>query len=611
MGGFLAVSTTIHGTVGAPGIPFSDSPAGGIYETAAGGVGISLGGNAYLEINEGNFFIGQEPSNIPFAMQQVAGSPFGNAGYRGMAVSPDGAHVFGTDSAFNHVYVSAINAITGNLNQVVGSPFATDASPKQVLSSPDGVHVLVLNGGTISVFARNALTGFLTQVAGSPFAVDNINGTGTMAITLDGVHVIASAAYSNAIHVFALNASTGLLTEVAGSPFAVPGNATGVAVSPDGAHVFAQSYSNKNLYVFSRNAVTGFLTPIVGSPFLTGNNPGMIVVSPDGIYVLNANLLDSTMTVFSRNAKTGFLTEIAGSPFALPDLNSNSPDNIMALSPDGGYLFMPDVNSVMAYSFNVKTGQLALAPGSPFLSGNAVRCVAISPDGKYVVSGNNSSMTASIFMTSSIAAFRLLLGYFDPLGGDGGILYVNGRLQMLGSFVLNEQLADARYAALAGLITQAFSAKTLTLDHAAGGLIGTPAADNAIAGAVGEYISAVVATPGVALATGVVSNVASIALTAGDWDVEGMVAYHSSGTTNVNDISEGIGTVAATLPVAPGSINCDYLTIVLPAAPDTAYLAPRTRISLAAPATIYLVCLAHFTLSTLAAYGQINARRVR
>lgn len=611
MGGIIIPNTKISGAAGNPGIPLIDSPTGGLYETSDSGVGISLGGNAFLEINEGNFFIGQKPSNIPFTMQQIAASPFVNSGYRGMAVSPDGAFVFGTNFAENTVSVSTINAISGDLSPVPGSPFGTDVSPKLALVSPDGAHALVLNGGgTISVHAINALTGFLTQVAGSPFLVDGINGVAFFSITPDGGHVIVSTGAGNTVHVFALNASTGFLTQVAGSPFAVPGNVTGLAISPDGAYVFAQSFNNNNLYVFSRNALTGFLTPVFGSPFLTGTNPGMIVVSPDGAHVLNGNVGDSTINVFSLNAQTGFLKEVAGSPFAVPEIGTNNQDNIMAFSPDGAYLFIPYVTNIAVYTFNEKTGNLAVFAGSPYFVAavGVVFTVVVSPDGRYVIAGCNGRV--AVFVTSSIAEFRLLLGYFDPDGGDGGILYVNGRLQMLGSSVLSEQLADARYAALAGLITQAFSAKSLTLDHAAGGLEGTPTNDNAVAGMVGEYISASVATPGGALGTGVVSNVTSIVLTAGDWDVDGVVDFLPGALASITQLLFGISEVSVTLG-AQDTYGQLSSAAQVPGANLTAQRTPTVRISLAAPATIYLVAEGVFTVDTLNAFGTIQARRRR
>ena len=197
--------------------------------------------------------------------------------------------------------------------------------------------------------------------------------------------------------------------------------------------------------------------------------------------------------------------------------------------------------------------------GSPFATGANPYSVAVSPDGAHVFVANYGDATLSVFATSAIPTYNLISASFDPTGQFGGSFKINGLLQISGQNVLNQGNADARYAQLAGLITQPFSAKTITLDNAAGGLEGTPTNDNAIAGAVGEYIAAVVATPGVALATGVVSNVGSIALTAGDWDVDGTVDFLPAATTSLSLLAFGISAATGALG-ATGYVTDNWQT---------------------------------------------------
>jgi len=143
------------------------------------------------------------------------------------------------------------------------------------------------------------------------------------------------------------------------------------------------------------------------------------------------------------------------------------------------------------------------------------------------------------------------------------------------------------------------------------GIVGTTAANNANAGAVGEYVTATVATgSAVTLTTAIVSNVTSISLTAGDWDVDGVVDYNAGATTSITQLQQGTSSTTAALG-AQDTYTSEAFAAMVPGALPLGYWAPTTRISLASTTTIYLVAKASFTVSTLAAYGTIRARRVR
>jgi hypothetical protein len=145
------------------------------------------------------------------------------------------------------------------------------------------------------------------------------------------------------------------------------------------------------------------------------------------------------------------------------------------------------------------------------------------------------------------------------------------------------------------------------------GIVGTTAANNAAAGAVGEYMSSgVLQGAAVALTNGANANIASLALTAGDWDVSGSVDYYPAATTTTSGLYAAINTVSATLPTAGASAG---LVGIYPAPPGagTAQYIPvgPVRVSIAAPTTVYLIGVAIFAVSTCNAGGFLMARRVR
>lgn len=147
---------------------------------------------------------------------------------------------------------------------------------------------------------------------------------------------------------------------------------------------------------------------------------------------------------------------------------------------------------------------------------------------------------------------------------------------------------------------------------------GTPTNDNAIAGDVGELITSTVASASaVSLTSTTAANVTSISLTAGDWDVDGVVDFNLAASTNVTVYNAAISLTSATLPTQPGGsgLGTDPITVINQAAQVPGGLVvvatPTVRVSLAATTTVYLVASSTFTVSTNAAYGTIRARRVR
>ena len=156
------------------------------------------------------------------------------------------------------------------------------------------------------------------------------------------------------------------------------------------------------------------------------------------------------------------------------------------------------------------------------------------------------------------------------------------------------------------------SASGLLTVSSTAGIAGTTLADSANAGSVGEYVtSTVLLGSAVALTTGVAINVTSISLTAGDWNVWGTVAFAPAGTTTVSAISGSISTTTGTMATVPGGGSSFALATTLTTGAAQSHPVGMTRISVAATTTVFLVAQSSFAVSTNAAYGIINARRIR
>lgn len=141
-------------------------------------------------------------------------------------------------------------------------------------------------------------------------------------------------------------------------------------------------------------------------------------------------------------------------------------------------------------------------------------------------------------------------------------------------------------------------------------VLGTTTNDTAAVGRLGEYItSGVIAFTNVPLTT-VVGDLASISLTAGDWDISAVIAAFANGAT-VTAWAGGIGTTTGNS--FGGSTEGDNrLFGALPtAATDMGIAIPPWRVSIAATTTYYLKIYAAYTVATPQASGRISARRVR
>ena len=141
-------------------------------------------------------------------------------------------------------------------------------------------------------------------------------------------------------------------------------------------------------------------------------------------------------------------------------------------------------------------------------------------------------------------------------------------------------------------------------------VIGVTDGSNAAPGQIGEVISSVVVSPGVSLGNGVAANITSIALTAGDWDVQGEIWMSTiapaivslvcwiSPTSNTSGPQAALNGARFTIGGAAGFIN------------NGAFPLRTARVSLSAPATYYLGATATGG-ATNAAFGNIWARRMR
>lgn len=151
----------------------------------------------------------------------------------------------------------------------------------------------------------------------------------------------------------------------------------------------------------------------------------------------------------------------------------------------------------------------------------------------------------------------------------------------------------------------------------AGQAKGTSTNDNASAGNVGEFVTATLASAGSALTTATALTLVSISLTAGDWDISGVVDFLPAAATSVTQLAASVSLTTNVLSGQAGGagLGTDPTVLINQAVNvPTAQVGvpiPPVRLSIAVTTTVFLVASLTFTVSTATAFGTIRARRVR
>jgi 6-phosphogluconolactonase len=154
-------------------------------------------------------------------------------------VDPTGKFAYVACYGSDNLYGYSIDATTGALRPLPGSPFADIGSgPEGVVLAPSGKFAYVPNSFAppyfpddfVAAYAIDATRGTLTPVAGSPFKVVGRDDQG-LAVDAASKFVYVTSVVNSDISAFAIDPISGALRKVKGSPFADAGSEPiGIAV---------------------------------------------------------------------------------------------------------------------------------------------------------------------------------------------------------------------------------------------------------------------------------------------------------------------------------------------------------------------------------------------
>lgn len=142
-----------------------------------------------------------------------------------------------------------------------------------------------------------------------------------------------------------------------------------------------------------------------------------------------------------------------------------------------------------------------------------------------------------------------------------------------------------------------------------GELLGVTNASGATTGYYGEVLSGKIASGSAqALQTTVATNVTSLSLSAGDWDVSGNINFTGTAST-ITATSGGITTTSVTVPTDGTEVFSGVVTTLI--TETDSITIPRKQINVSSTTTVYLVGKCTFSAGSVSAFGSITARRMR
>jgi 6-phosphogluconolactonase (cycloisomerase 2 family) len=337
---------------------------------------------------------------------------------------------------FRRLYVSnrdggnlsgySINASTGELTALPGSPFAAGVQPNFTSPEPSARFAYTSNRGDgttpphLSAYTVDTATGVLTPIAGQPFpfsVTPQPPGSSFVSAPFAFVHRSGAFAYASAtmqgtaaFRLFGatINSLTGELTEISGFPMDLGVVAGGMAQDSGGRIALVATHAtaaapNAEIRTFTINSPSGTLTPVGTFP-MAGAQTSFPVVTPGDNFVLMISRSAGTIEVFavekSGGVPNGVLAAVGapvptGPPGSRPfNIAFNRRNNVLYVSHLAGGVDPPILST---FRLDPSTGALT-AIGTPILTNGAGNFSAnLHTSGRFLLQYNNTTSSFQVF----------------------------------------------------------------------------------------------------------------------------------------------------------------------------------------------------------------------
>jgi 6-phosphogluconolactonase (cycloisomerase 2 family) len=360
------------GPAATPAAPAASGGAAGREHAPSGRRPLHLG--TYTSAEGGGRGIGLAEYDARMGGITALGTVTGVADPSYLAVHPAGHTLY----AVNEREDGAVTAVRLSDRKVLGSRSTGGSAPCHLSVHPSGRWLLSANYGSGSVAVHPVdASGALGEPAAVVTHSSPPPGPGQqgphahqVVTSPDGGHVLAVDLGTDTVYTYRLDERAGTLREVSRArtrPGAGPRHLT---FHPGGRYAYLANEVDNTVAVCAYDPETGRLT--IGEARSTGtgrgtNYPAQLLVTADGSYAYLANR--------GHNSLTRYAVTAGGAQLRLLDtvpVGGDFPRQI-AFSPDGGLLFAANQRSgtVSVFRVSAETGELRLA-GEPFASPVAV-----------------------------------------------------------------------------------------------------------------------------------------------------------------------------------------------------------------------------------------------
>lgn len=346
---------------------------------------------------------------------------------------------------------------------------------------------------------------------------------------------------------------------------------------------------------------SGSATPSSGILTISGGSTGLTFTGAS--HTVSLGGIATGAIGGTGHANTG-LTINLGSGSSGYLLTSDSSGNATWAAPGyltGAVLLNPGTNQTITTGSLTVNGGFASGSSSGGGSNAITSWAPTTNSGNIEISASNSAGNFQTFITNASMGQGTVFTIPDP-GSSSANFILNKGTQSIGTGLTITSPT---------LVTPTLGAASATSINftSTSGIIGATTNNNAAAGSVGEYVNSIISEAfAINITTNTATDITSISLTAGDWDVWGNTfIIAASGTVPASYLSWCSQTSAS----IPDASLLTSLILPFTASQTQAVPIPQLRMSLSATTTIYLSIYVGFSVSTLTAGGAIYARRRR
>lgn len=332
----------------------------------------------------------------------------------------------------------------------------------------------------------------------------------------------------------------------------------------------AQFVPGQVLTAAELNSAFAQYAPLTGATFtggITGTTASFSQLAVTSAVIFPTGSLSlSDLATESPNTIVANATSSAGTPTAIPIPSCSTGSSALQWTSNTGFACNAAINA--STLGGVASSSYALL-ASPSLTG--------TPTAPNAAAGTNTTQIATTaFVEGTLQSPQVGVGSTAPNTGKFTTLQATGA------------------------ITPAYPT----------GIVGNTTGSSVSAGSIGESVSSNIPQgSAVPLTSNTQTNITSITLTAGDWDVWGNVVTAPAGTTIQNSTLAAISTVSATIGTPPLSGGIAQYPMLLNTGAAIEFTVGPRQINVSTSTTVFLVILSTFSTSTNSAYGFLIARR--